>query len=322
MYVRAAADFWEPDHARRVLQSAFNSDAFPDHLRQVMVGDHAALRAAGGALKYLEELSLLKAVLSSVRVLPCDALPAGQVGLDGTTLLNLGILDGPNSLLALVDHTRTACGARLLRQWVSAPLVDPDAIAGRLDAVDALRADPVWTHSLSQELSKVPDLERLVALCAVGTATAAKLCSLAQGLMHAWQLLVSRFQSNLALVEDTMRPLYRSRGAECATLEAAARLEARVGVALSQSLWSQVADWGGAVELGYVEPAVGADAKADAARDEMASLATALAACVDDAVSVFGTHDVVMKAVGKHTHLLDVPVNLRNRAPKSYSLIR
>jgi hypothetical protein len=43
-----------------ILCAAFNSDAFPDYLRQVLVGDHAALWAAGGALAYLDELGLLQ----------------------------------------------------------------------------------------------------------------------------------------------------------------------------------------------------------------------------------------------------------------------
>lgn len=72
------------------------------------------------------------------------------MGLDGSTLLNLDVLEGPNSLFALLNHTKTAAGARLLREWVSAPLVDPCAIVARLEAIDALRGDPQWTLSLAE----------------------------------------------------------------------------------------------------------------------------------------------------------------------------
>lgn len=60
-------------------QSSFNSDAFPPHLRILMVGDNAALWAAGGALAYLEELGLLKPVLSRVRILSCDEIAPGEL---------------------------------------------------------------------------------------------------------------------------------------------------------------------------------------------------------------------------------------------------
>ena len=44
------------------------------------------------------------------------------------------------SLLWLLDHTRTPCGARLLRSWVAHPLRDAVLIGERLDAVQELLA--------------------------------------------------------------------------------------------------------------------------------------------------------------------------------------
>jgi DNA mismatch repair ATPase MutS len=106
-------------------------------------------------LGYLEELKLCSAVLSSVKLLPIDALPVGQVALDGSTLVNLNVLEGPGrfsfffcffsffflgSLLSLLDHTVTPQGARLMRQWIAAPLADTEAINHRLVAIDVLRS--------------------------------------------------------------------------------------------------------------------------------------------------------------------------------------
>lgn len=241
IYLRSPAQFWDADHSRRVLQGAFNSDAFPQHLRQLMVGDHAALCAAGGCLAYLEELGLLQAVLSAARVLPLEEVPHGFVGLDGTTLINLNILEGPHSMLQLLNHTRTAPGGRLLRQWVAAPLTDPVAISARLDCTDAMLANPEWTAQLRKDLDGVPDLERLVALCAVGTATPAKLTLLVKGLQRAWALLVNRFVCNKALSSSSSTSSSRYLDSPCALLEEAATLvNAALGAALKEQLWDLV----------------------------------------------------------------------------------
>jgi DNA mismatch repair protein MutS len=67
------------------------------------------------------------------------------------------------SLLAVIDRTRTAAGARLLRDWLGAPLTIPAAIAARHDAVAELREATACRESLRRELDGVFDLERVVA---------------------------------------------------------------------------------------------------------------------------------------------------------------
>jgi DNA mismatch repair protein MutS len=73
------------------------------------------------------------------------------------------------SLLQLLDRTRTAMGARLLRAWVQSPLVQRAGIAERLDAVQALVNDGAAREALPAALRGVRDLERLVARCAQGS---------------------------------------------------------------------------------------------------------------------------------------------------------
>jgi len=66
------------------------------------------------------------------------------------------------SLLWLFSHTRTAFGARLLRQWIRAPLQDADAINQRLDTVtEIVQGVGAWIGPLADALkSGVPDLSR------------------------------------------------------------------------------------------------------------------------------------------------------------------
>ncbi|MEM6971648.1 MAG: DNA mismatch repair protein MutS [Pseudomonadota bacterium] len=72
------------------------------------------------------------------------------------------------SLLAAVDRTRTGAGARLLAERLSAPLIDPAAIAARHDAVDWLAARPDAAAVLDATLAETPDLERALSRLALG----------------------------------------------------------------------------------------------------------------------------------------------------------
>src|SRR5918994_1079437 len=56
--------------------------------------------------------------------------------------------DVSGTLLGVFDRTLTPMGARLLRQWMLAPLVERAAITGRLDAVAALTHDPITRAAL------------------------------------------------------------------------------------------------------------------------------------------------------------------------------
>jgi DNA mismatch repair protein MutS len=65
------------------------------------------------------------------------------------------------SLLWVMDRTRTPMGARLLRTWLSAPLVDAGKIGERHGAVGELVAAPADRRDLGERLSGMPDLSRL-----------------------------------------------------------------------------------------------------------------------------------------------------------------
>ena len=66
------------------------------------------------------------------------------------------------SLFWVLDHTRTAMGARLLRSQIEQPLVDAEKIKERADAVEELYNDNILRDDLREHLSGVYDLERLL----------------------------------------------------------------------------------------------------------------------------------------------------------------
>ncbi|MFO7566690.1 MAG: DNA mismatch repair protein MutS [Enhygromyxa sp.] len=101
--------------------------------------------------------------------------PSRHLILDETSLRNLEIYrtlrDGQRrgSLLWVVDQTRTSMGARLLRSWLGAPLLELEEIAARQDGIEALLGEPRLRAELQSRLKDVRDVVRLAARARLGT---------------------------------------------------------------------------------------------------------------------------------------------------------
>ncbi|HEX3605505.1 MAG TPA: DNA mismatch repair protein MutS [Candidatus Dormibacteraeota bacterium] len=129
-------------------------------------GQGAAIAAAGAVLAYCER-SRVATGGGWLRVRP-RAL-GSVMRLDPPARRNLELLGplggGGPGLLQLVDRTRTAMGARLLRARLQEPLLEVEPIRARLDAVAALVTGRASRHRLGEALAGVRDLERLVGRC-------------------------------------------------------------------------------------------------------------------------------------------------------------
>jgi DNA mismatch repair protein MutS len=123
-----------------------------------------ALRAAGAVLAYLHETQ--PAALNQLTELRTYSTSL-FMGLDAVTRRNLELTEGlrsrgkHGSLLGVLDQTLTPMGARLLRTWVSQPLLNRADIEERLARVDALFANNLPRTQLRDALKNMPDLERL-----------------------------------------------------------------------------------------------------------------------------------------------------------------
>lgn len=82
------------------------------------------------------------------------------------------------SLLWVLDHTQTSMGKRLLKAYIEQPLIKPAIIINRLDAVEQLCKQSIIREELSDALSGVYDLERLMTRVMYKTATPRDLKSL------------------------------------------------------------------------------------------------------------------------------------------------
>lgn len=136
--------------------------------------DQPCVCAAGALLEYARDM--LKASLthlSQPRVYRAETVllldETTRRSLELTRTLRDGNRDG--SMLANLDHTITPMGARLLHDWLLAPLAHRAAIEARLDAVAALVADHSLREQLRQRLSQCGDLQRLTARASTGQAS-------------------------------------------------------------------------------------------------------------------------------------------------------
>lgn len=125
---------------------------------------HPALSCAGALIHYCTES--LSAQPENLRMLK-EVRTNNTLLIDSATLKNLEIFSNANharqgSLIGAIDRTLTAPGARLLEQWLAAPLLDVEEINRRLSCVETLIEEPSVTAHVQELLRKVRDIPRIL----------------------------------------------------------------------------------------------------------------------------------------------------------------
>lgn len=124
-----------------------------------------AIIAAGVVFHYLQETQ--KANLGHLKKISLYN-PTDYMILDPATKRNLEILasmtDGSRagSLISILDKTKTSMGGRLLKKWISLPLLKLEHIQNRLDAVEELFQNENLRKNIAEELEQIGDLERII----------------------------------------------------------------------------------------------------------------------------------------------------------------
>lgn len=129
--------------------------------------------AIGGLLNYISEMQKT----DSTNIKDLKVYTTGQfMEIDVNSRRNLELCETMRtkekrgSLLWVLDKTKTAPGARLLRQWVEHPLLKSSLILKRQSAVEELYKNYIKRQELETLLSGVLDLERLLTKIIYGTA--------------------------------------------------------------------------------------------------------------------------------------------------------
>ncbi|MDD5189475.1 MAG: DNA mismatch repair protein MutS [Dehalococcoidales bacterium] len=143
-----------------------------------------AMRAAGAIVVYLTDtqknaLTQLTqlTVYTTDNFMALDAQTQGNLELFRTSA---GQVKG--SLLSVIDETKTAMGGRLLKRWLSQPLLDIKTLAQRQNSLGYFVDNPLPRVEITDILHQTADLERLINRIAGGNALPLELVALSRTL--------------------------------------------------------------------------------------------------------------------------------------------
>ena len=130
------------------------------------LGDYdSGVIAAGAMFRYLLETQKT-ALVHMNKIIPY--VTEKYMVIDSSSRRNLELVETlrekqkRGSLLWVLDKTKTAMGARMLRSFVEQPLIDAEEINERLDAIEELNLQAMLREEIREYLNPVYDLERLV----------------------------------------------------------------------------------------------------------------------------------------------------------------
>ena len=162
--------FFSDDSCRRLLREHFHVN----HLDGLGLSEYeAGTIAAGAVLSYLYETQ--KSTLDHLTAI--TPYTTGQyMMLDTSTRRNLELTETlrekqkRGTLLWVLDKTKTAMGARMLRSFVEQPLIDREGILARQNAIEELNMNYISREEMAEYLNAIYDLERLIGRISYKTA--------------------------------------------------------------------------------------------------------------------------------------------------------
>ena len=218
---------------RHIAVSALDSYYFEDNLAKTVLMNHFHVKSleglgivdfpigiisAGALFKYLIETQ--KSDLSHMnRITPYRS--GNFMMIDGSTRRNLELVETlrekekRGSLLWVLDKTKTAMGARLLRSYIEQPLIHKTEIEDRLDAVGEMNKHLMTREELREYLNPVYDLERLITRIVYKTANPRDLISFRNSIsvLPAIKNILEEFQcmelQKICQELDTLSDLYQ-----------------------------------------------------------------------------------------------------------------
>ena len=173
------------EHGRDVLFSHFKVESL---VGLGLDGREKETAVTGALLQYLMDQK--KSELShftGLEILNLD----DYMTLDPSTLRNLELTrplnadDYSSTLCSVLDFTVTAMGGRVLKDWVSHPLISVEKIRERQAAVAELAGNPVALDELKDSLTSILDMERLMGRVGSGRANARDLAGMGRSLSQA-----------------------------------------------------------------------------------------------------------------------------------------
>ncbi|MEW5938622.1 MAG: DNA mismatch repair protein MutS [Chloroflexota bacterium] len=160
---------FEPGKCEETLLTHYNASTLDGF---GLKGQSLPIRAAGAIVQYIRETQPdALHLLTGLRVYSLSEF----MTLDAATRRNLELTETlrgevKGSLLSVVDHTVTPMGKRLMRTWVSQPLLDVAKIQSRQEGVNYFFSNGMKRAEVREALKPLADLERLVNRVIAGNA--------------------------------------------------------------------------------------------------------------------------------------------------------
>lgn len=123
-----------------------------------------ALYAINGLLEYIKQTQKME--MENIRAIKIYNTTK-YMSLDITARRNLELTERMRdkgkrgTLLWVLDKTSTSMGGRMLRRWISDPLIEVAEINGRLEAVKELKGNMILKDDIIEGLKKIFDIERI-----------------------------------------------------------------------------------------------------------------------------------------------------------------
>ena len=234
----ARAEFGDSAYISTVEEWAFVYDSSAERLRRQLKVDTLkgyavdsfplGICAAGALLVYLEQThhTDLGNICSLSRI------DEGRfVWMDRFTFRNLEIFQSAAggegvSLVDVIDKCSSPMGARLLRTWLSMPVLDIDELNERYDVVSHFVADEEALSSIQERIGNIGDLERIISRAATGKIVPREILQLGRGLSQIEPIIeycrnsgseaLGRLGSSLTGCRELIDSISRTISAECA----------------------------------------------------------------------------------------------------------
>jgi DNA mismatch repair protein MutS len=253
---------------------------------------------AGAALLALEYVRATQAGAMPRLAPPAPLGAAGRLEMDAATRASLEITrarDGGegHTLLAAVRRTGTAAGARLLAEWLSAPLTDVGEISARQDAWGWLLAHPAVAGEVRAVLKGAPDMARALGRLSVGRGGPRDLAAVAAGLGAAHRVV--------AVLDGPLPSMLVEIVAACDVGQA---LQPRLAAALAEPAPLRVED-------GIISP--GFDAELDAERGLRDDSRRVIAAMQLDFAQRYGVASLKIKHHAQLGYVVEAPAAVVER---------
>ena len=304
--LKPGTQFWDADQTRRELDCGGyfvrengHDEVWPEKLGEARDQD-LLMSALGALVQYLRVLKLERTLLSQANFERYNPIHRnGTLILDGQTLINLEIFantangGSEGSLFSLLNRCVTPFGKRLFRNWVCHPLCNIQKINERLDAVDMLNADRNIRDQFCSQMTKMPDLERLISRVHAGACRPEDFVRVLEGFeqIDYTMSLLKAFGGGNSLVDQLISSM--------------PDLKAPLGY------WETAFDRKKARDEKTLIPAEGIEDDFDSSQAEISRIKAELAALLDSQKTTLKCRTLKFTDIGKEVYQVEAPKSLK-----------